>query len=85
MDGRRSRALRGFLGRRFPLLVALTNLGEDQVAAAAMLCEEAAADAISRRLQADELADAVEAGDVTRPVRRPLKGGGTTTLANPAS
>lgn len=52
-------------GRRFPLLVALTNLGEDQVAAAAMLCEEAAADAISRRLQADELADAVEAGDVT--------------------
>ena len=61
-------------GRRFPLLVARTALKRDQVRAAAELCEEAAANAISNRWHADELAQAVEAGEVTRTASRAAEG-----------
>jgi len=49
-----------FTGRRFPLLVARHNLQEEQVTSAARLCEDAAADAISKRWSADELVTAIE-------------------------
>jgi type VI secretion system protein ImpM len=51
-------------GRRFPLLVARKNLDDRQVRAAATLCEEAAANAISKPWKADELASAVESADL---------------------
>jgi len=57
-------------GRRFPLLVARTNLEGDEVERAAQLCEAAAAQAISERWQADKLMKAVEALEMVHTASR---------------
>lgn len=46
-------------GRRFPLLVARSELSQEKVRPAANLCEEAAADAIAKGWSADELLQAI--------------------------
>lgn len=51
-------------GRRFPLLVARSGLAHADVSGAAMLCEEAASEAISRGWSADELLRASEAAEI---------------------
>jgi type VI secretion system ImpM family protein len=61
-------------GRRFPLLVARTNLERDEVETAAQLCEEVAAEAISERWQADKLVEAVEALETVHTASRGREG-----------
>lgn len=51
-------------GRRFPLLIARTDLGERQVRDAARRCEDAASEAIAKAWSADALLDAVEAAEI---------------------
>jgi type VI secretion system protein ImpM len=52
-------------GRKFPLLVALCNLAEGQVKAAARLCEDAASEAIALGWGADQLLEAIAAATIT--------------------
>lgn len=51
-------------GRRFPLLVALSELAEGQVEAAARFCEEIASDAIASRWSADRVLQTIDAAEI---------------------
>ena len=61
-------------GRRFPLLVALPQLAEDQVRPAAEACENAASDAIAKGWSADELQGAIAVPDAA-PQASPVQEG----------
>lgn len=51
-------------GRRFPLLVAVADLAEEEVRPAAEICENAASEAIAKGWSADELLQAINTSDI---------------------